>query len=695
MQMYFKVTFSNVLIIAFFFLTVRASFSQTWLWAKSATEGSDMGVAVSADPVGNVFVTGSFGGPTITFGSTTLTNADGSIFVCKYDESGNVLWAKGGEGNGGGRGTSVSSDKNGNVFVTGFFGADIVFDSDTLTYAGGFGYDGFIAKYHASGNLIWAKRIGGTGDDEGLSVSTDTSGNVFVTGYFSSSTITFDTITLNNPGNGENVFIAKYDSVGNILWAKSTVVVAGSSLNEGTSVSADKDGNVFLTGKYSSATIIFDTITLTNLGTLNAFMAKYDMAGNLLWAENIGGLFMDEGYSVSTDEDGNAYVTYTGSDVFINKYDASGNVLWTRNAVGTGWDIGYSVSTDPCGNVYLTGKFDGDTIAFGSTILTRPVNSDAPIFIVKYDASGNVICATALASGGTNQFGISADSFGNAFISGGNFNTNPFVVGSTTITNMGVFVAKLNCNNKLIDGVVQTNVSCNGLCTGSGSVIMGNGTPPFTYNWNSSPMQNTQTATGLCAGTYVVLVSDACITFTDTITISQPAVFTTTASAVATNIVIGSSTTLWASAGVSYQWTPATGLSCTSCQSPVASQLETTDYCVIAIDSNGCDDTACITITVEIPCGKLEVPTAFSPNNDGHNDLFLLQGLDKCVSTFSCIIFDRWGEKVFETESLSVLSWDGTFKGKPLNPAVFVYYIDATFISGEHIIKKGNISLIR
>lgn len=93
-------------------------------------------------------------------------------------------------------------------------------------------------------------------------------------------------------------------------------------------------------------------------------------------------------------------------------------------------------------------------------------------------------------------------------------------------------------------------------------------------------------------------------------------------------------------------------------------------------------------------CGNYEVPNAFSPNGDGHSDLFVLHGWGNCVSSFSFLIFDRWGEKVFETEDASE-GWDGNYKGKPLNPGVFVYYIRANSFTGEKITKKGNISLIR
>ncbi len=93
-------------------------------------------------------------------------------------------------------------------------------------------------------------------------------------------------------------------------------------------------------------------------------------------------------------------------------------------------------------------------------------------------------------------------------------------------------------------------------------------------------------------------------------------------------------------------------------------------------------------------CGNLAVPNAFSPNNDGHSDLFLIHGWSDCVADFSILIFDRWGEKVYETDDVKA-GWDGTYKGKALEPAVFVYYINAKLLTGEKVSKKGNISLIR
>ncbi|MFH1005081.1 MAG: hypothetical protein V1781_06265, partial [Bacteroidota bacterium] len=169
------------------------SSAQSYLWAKSAGGSSDdIALSVSTDANGNILVAGYFDSPTIIFGSTTLTNAgDYDMFLAKYDASGNVLWAKSAGGSDWDRASSVSTDANGNILVAGSFQSPtIIFGSTTLTKAGSDNYaDMFLAKYDASGNVLWAKSAGGSSDDIALSVSTDANGNILVAGNFRSPTI--------------------------------------------------------------------------------------------------------------------------------------------------------------------------------------------------------------------------------------------------------------------------------------------------------------------------------------------------------------------------------------------------------------------------------------------------------------------------------------------------------------------------
>ncbi|MGZ4055752.1 MAG: DUF7948 domain-containing protein, partial [Bacteroidia bacterium] len=236
----------------------------------------------------------------------------------------------------------------------------------------------------------------------------------------------------------------------------------------------------------------------------------------------------------------------------------------------------------------------------------------------------------------------------------------------------------------------------------SGSTINLSSAGGGTYSWtgpnsftSTSQNPNIMNATIADAGNYIVTVSNG--TCTDTAMVAvvvnpAPSIITTGS----TSIMLGSSTPLTASGGTSYAWSPATGLSCTNCANPIATPIQTTTYCV-QVSNGTCSDSSCVTVNVEMPCPdvtELQVPDAFSPNGDANNDLFILQGWSACMKEFKIYIYDRWGEKVFESVDAN-FNWDGTYHGKTLDPAVFVYYIKATFVNDVSIERKGNITLIR
>jgi gliding motility-associated-like protein len=201
------------------------------------------------------------------------------------------------------------------------------------------------------------------------------------------------------------------------------------------------------------------------------------------------------------------------------------------------------------------------------------------------------------------------------------------------------------------------------------------------------------------SGTFSVqLIVQSCTFSWDTIVI--PVVVTSSPlinASADTIITSGGSAQLNASGGSQYTWTPAAGLSCTNCPNPVASPAGTTTYCVTGKDSTGCWGNDCVTIRVESGCNELELstilPNAFSPNSDGNNDQLCLPP-SICIQSFILRVYDRLGEKIFETTK-STDCWDGTYKSKYLNTGVFVYYLDAVLISGDSYRQRGNISLIR
>jgi len=376
------------------------------LGKKSWWTNPDIGNGICTDADGNVFITGYFEAPTITFDSLILTSAGNiDVFTVKYDTNGNAVWAKSMGGASGDYSSGITADISGNVIITGYFlSSTITFGSSILTNAGA--ADIFVAKYDNLGNELWAKSAGGVSDQVPSDISTDVGGNLFISGSFMGSTIAFGNFILTNANSNshEDIFIAKYDASGNVLWAKS----AGGSSDEACSgICTDANSNVLITGFFDSPTIVFGGFTLISAGH---------------------------------------------SETFITKYDSLGNVLWTRNADTSLYeDIGRSISTDANGNVFVTGHFSGPTITFDNVTLNNTVNSGyQDIFVVKYDASGNILGGKS--TGGTDNddsFDIATDLNGNAFITGG-FSSPTITFGITSLTNSSAnqydfFIAKSNC----------------------------------------------------------------------------------------------------------------------------------------------------------------------------------------------------------------------------------------------------------
>ncbi len=296
-----------------------------FLWAKSmGGTGAEDARAVAIDHAGNVYVTGGFKSATADFnpggtgGSITLTGStkNGDIFLAKYAKDGNFLWVNKMGGAGNNQGYGVAVDGTDNVYVTGAYSATAEFDptgsGGTLTAVGG--NDIFLAKYDAGGNLIRVQSIGGSAADHGMGVAIDRTDNVLLTGYFASATLDFNPGgsggVINNTGGSIDIFLAKYDSSGGYLWAKS---MGGAKQDHSQAIAVDGVGNIYITGTFESLTADFNPGgsggMVTNAGAYNIFVAKYDREGNHLWAKGMGGSGHDWGLGVTADGNGNAYVS--------------------------------------------------------------------------------------------------------------------------------------------------------------------------------------------------------------------------------------------------------------------------------------------------------------------------------------------------------------------------------------------------
>jgi hypothetical protein len=239
---------------------------------------------------------------------------------------------------------------------------------------------------------LWTRQLGTTTSDYGFGVAVDGAGNAYITGG------TFGSLGGPNAGSGD-AFLARYDGSGGLLWTRQ---FGTTSDDVGGGVAVDGAGNAYITGA------TFGSLGGPSAGIYDAYLAKYDASGVLLWTRQLGTTSLDQGIGVAADDAGNAYIAgYTlgslggpnaGSvDVFLARCDTSGALLWTRQFGTTESDVGYGVAVDGAGDAYITGSTLGS--------LGGPNAGEDDAFLVKYDASGALLK--------TRQFGTTSEDRGN------------------------------------------------------------------------------------------------------------------------------------------------------------------------------------------------------------------------------------------------------------------------------------------
>ncbi len=274
------------------------------IWAKNTkSKKQDFGNSLAVDKFNNIYVAGVYTSPVVAFDTDTLYNtlsSGGNFFLAKYDPSGSVLWSRSADSS---YGNCVAVDSYGNAVATGWYSISTTFGTHHIS---GLGFENvFLVKYDPVGNVLWVKSEGGSMNNVGNGIATDTHGNFYVTGYFQETTaFGTDTLILNPSGFG-NIFIAKYDSSGNVLWAKGP---GGIGNNLGYSLTIDNKDNLYLKSGSNAAAIAFDSINLTlpYNGHYYICLTKYDSTGNAVCATALpdGG---NEWNRISADASGNLY----------------------------------------------------------------------------------------------------------------------------------------------------------------------------------------------------------------------------------------------------------------------------------------------------------------------------------------------------------------------------------------------------
>jgi hypothetical protein len=422
---------------ALFSLFLFASQAQTpdWAWARTAgSDDLDEATSIAADATGNIYATGYFSGPSFVVGSTTLTNGSAGskqFFITKYSRTGQVIWASAAGGNDDDEGTSIAVDGTGNIYVCGNYESPtITFGSSVLTNSSNPGQgDIFLVKYNSAGTVQWAKSIGGGLQDDANGVAADASGNVCLTGSYSSLSLLFGNFGVVNSGLTD-AFVAKYNSSGVALWAKN---IGGGQIDNGNDVAIDNNGNVYVTGDYNSTTIPTYSPSLTNAGGFDVFFAKYDASGSIIYGLKFGGSGNESSTSIYAQGNGEYFICgyfesaslVFGSttlnnavtrSMFLTKFNTAGAPQWAQKANGSQNGFPRDLAGDAA-NIYMTGAFDQSSVTFGSSALSNGGSLDA--FVVKYDMSnGSVLWAKNSAASALDQSNAVAIGAGFVHIAG-------------------------------------------------------------------------------------------------------------------------------------------------------------------------------------------------------------------------------------------------------------------------------------
>ncbi|RFS18434.1 Ig-like domain repeat protein [Emticicia sp. C21] len=472
------------LLIILWICAIDKTSAQTLNFIRQSTAGSSsdevVAKSIGIDAGDNVYQVGYFKG-TATFGTTTLTSAGAEdIFIVKYDASGNFQWAK----RAGGTGVDKANDiavSGLDIYVSGEFNGTANFNtpsaigSNEIVSAGS--TDIFLGKYNTSGELVWIKRAGGSGQDlsRGVAISASRQ-DVFITGDFIL-TANFNTPSATGSnelvsGGGLDVFVAKFSAEGVYQWSRRA---GGTSHDSGNNIVLNNT-DVYITGTFAGTANFNSPSTsgsneITSAGSFDIFIAKYNLSGALQWVRRAGGANEDKSsdiairgsdiyivgifnntanFNTPSASGSNEIVSSGGSDVFVAKYNSSGVIQWARRAGGRFDDECYGISTAGT-NIFITGRFNetanfNTPSASGSNEITA-VSSD--IFFAKYNTSGVFQWA--------NRAGGLGEDFGNAIVASdtyfyftgyftetANFNT-PSTTGTNELTAVGAkefFLAK-------------------------------------------------------------------------------------------------------------------------------------------------------------------------------------------------------------------------------------------------------------
>ena len=726
--------------------------AQKYEWAFSAGNNkSDKCITMRTDALGYVYAAGYFGN-NIDLGINQLNlqftnnNSSKEVWLAKFDSTGFCYWAISGGRYFDDRILGMDVDPAGNCVVTGTYwhgNSGFDFNGYIIGAGGGNGSadQGFVAKVNTNGVVQWGHVIrSNQGDDQGMDVAIDRSGNVYTCGFMVGNDLYGgQTQLVSNTTTGsyeQPYWVTKQDAAGNFLWAKTFGNLPydssyGKYVERDIACCVDEDDNIYITGGFDH-TRVFGGTSLTSTGHYDCFLISYDGSGAFRYAKNFGSRKKDWCNGICSDNKGSIYLTgehrdsiyydnqfmaknYDGRDVFVLKINAvDGSPVWgARAGRDVGGERGNDIVADTNCNVYVAGDINNNA-KFGDNIVLAP-NLTKQSFVARITPDGK--WKWAITGGGPDDRDrANAIALGvNGQIYTGGFMRSASVYGSSTLNynaSSDLWIARVHDSsfNKSY-GFDLKKPDNREFCFGGSTTAMDIPTNDF---FDYTPKTGVSINSG---NTELTFAPDTTTTYSvygyrgeicrdyDTVTFTvvvHP--YPVAAFAVTPKEVVIKDPNFQlinqSQGATQYEWYFNNGLLSTNTDENFTGD-SVGNYCftLVAKESFGCADTT-------ENCGKiykindvdLIFPNAFSPNNDGKNEIFKPFVINKgtsIVNEYRFIVFDRWGQKVFETNDVNI-GWQGTITGgEPASMGTYFYSASYKKPNGSVANVRGDVNLIR
>ncbi len=708
----------------------------------------DQGEAIATDANGNIFVAGftnSLNFPVFdagtyfdnTYGGTSLFGGD--AFIAKFDNQGNRLWGTyiAGQGNTDDWIESVATDNQNNVFITGFTASPDFPLKDTGTYFDPInnGLDAFVMKFDNFGDLEWSTFWGGSGTDQGSYITTDGDDNIFLTGWTSSNDFPLeDTGTYfdNTKGmNSSDVFISKFNNNGDLVWS---TLYGGDEKDQGFGAATDEEGNLYITGLTESANFpsqdagtYYDS---TLSGSSDAFVLKFDNAGNRLWATLYGGSDKDCYYesriaigdcnhvfvlfqTISTDlftkdpEKGAYYDdTLNGDrDFFITEFYPDGELEWATYFGSSGRDLRNAITINKLDqSIWLTGEVWGADSSlplkeFGNAYYdaTSAASDDSYIARFARDTSYMTITDTSVCYGDSVHLYISGGDHylwkPSSQLDDDTSNMPLAIIDSSVDYTVYIFkecrVDSQVASITMIDSVEGNAVSDISICVGESIQLLAEG--GTTYSWSPpTGLSDVNIPNPIASPDETIsygVVIEGC-GYPDSVTVTLH-VYQYPIVEIGDDTVACQELPLVLDAGDQPEGTVFNWSNEAITQSI---QVEIPGTYWVMLNNNGCVNSSDTLEATFMDCRQdyLFIPNVFTPNDDGENDFFRVKSEN--LKTFKISLYNNLGKLVFE-------SLDPNFKWlgpkKEASSQVFTYKVEFTSLLNETIAQHGTVLLAR